>query len=393
MLNAIEVAPKVWWVGGIDWNERSFHGYTTEKGITYNAYLIMDEKITLIDTAKVTFADELLQRISEVVDPAKIDVVVANHVEMDHSGSLPRIKEACPNATIYASAPQGVAGIKAHFGIEVQGVKTGDTLNIGERTLHFVQTPMVHWPDNMVTYSDFDGILFSNDAFGQHFASTKRFDDENDLCEVFKQAKKYYANIVWPYGMQAHKALEACGGLDIKLICPSHGVIWRSHIAEILEKYEAWTTYQTTEKAVVVYDSMWHSTEAMAREIVDAFIKEGITAQLLDVKDNHISDIMLECCDARYMAVGSPTLNSNMMPTVASFLTYFRGLSPKNSQRIGIAFGSYGWAPLGPKQVEAQMKEIGFEMPLPVITQQWIPSKEKLADIQDQVRKVIEQSK
>lgn len=393
MLNAIEVAPKVWWVGGIDWNERSFHGYTTEKGITYNAYLIMDEKITLIDTAKVTFADELLQRISEVVDPAKIDVVVANHVEMDHSGSLPRIKEACPNATIYASAPQGIAGIKAHFGIEVQGVKTGDTLNIGERTLHFVQTPMVHWPDNMVTYSDFDGILFSNDAFGQHFASTKRFDDENDLCEVFKQAKKYYANIVWPYGMQAHKALEACGGLDIKLICPSHGVIWRSHIAEILEKYEAWTTYQTTEKAVVVYDSMWHSTEAMAREIVDAFIKEGITAQLLDVKDNHISDIMLECCDARYMAVGSPTLNSNMMPTVASFLTYFRGLSPKNSQRIGIAFGSYGWAPLGPKQVEAQMKEIGFEMPLPVITQQWIPSKEKLADIQDQVRKVIEQSK
>ncbi len=393
MLNAIEVAPKVWWVGGIDWNERSFHGYTTEKGITYNAYLIMDEKITLIDTAKVTFADELLQRISEVVDPAKIDVVVANHVEMDHSGSLPRIKEACPNATIYASAPQGVAGIKAHFGIEVQGVKTGDTLNIGERTLHFVQTPMVHWPDNMVTYSDFDGILFSNDAFGQHFASTKRFDDENDLCEVFKQAKKYYANIVWPYGMQAHKALEACGGLDIKLICPSHGVIWRSHIAEILEKYEAWTTYQTTEKAVVVYDSMWHSTEAMAREIVDAFIKEGITAQLLDVKDNHISDIMLECCDARYMAVGSPTLNSNMMPTVASFLTYFRGLSPKNSQRIGIAFGSYGWAPLGPKQVEAQMKEIGFEMPLPVITQQWIPSKEKLADIQDQARKVIEQSK
>ena len=252
---------------------------------------------------------------------------------------------------------------------------------------------MVHWPDNMVTYSDFDGILFSNDAFGQHFASTKRFDDENDLCEVFKQAKKYYANIVWPYGMQAHKALEACGGLDIKLICPSHGVIWRSHIAEILEKYEAWTTYQTTEKAVVVYDSMWHSTEAMAREIVDAFIKEGITAQLLDVKDNHISDIMLECCDARYMAVGSPTLNSNMMPTVASFLTYFRGLSPKNSQRIGIAFGSYGWAPLGPKQVEAQMKEIGFEMPLPVITQQWIPSKEKLADIQDQARKVIEQSK
>ena len=393
MLNAIEVSPKVWWVGGIDWNERSFHGYTTEKGITYNAYLIMDEKITLIDTAKAPFADELIERISEVVDPAKIEVVIANHVEMDHSGSLPRIKKECPNATIYASAPQGVKGIKAHFGIDCEGVKTGDTLNIGERTLHFVTTSMVHWPDNMVTYSDVDGILFSNDAFGQHFASTKRFDDENDLCEVMKQAKKYYANIVWPYGMQAHKALEACGGLDIKLICPSHGVIWRSHIADILAKYEAWTTYQTEEKAVVVYDSMWHSTEAMAREIVDAFIKEGISAQLLDVKDNHISDIMLACCDARYMAVGSPTLNSNMMPTVASFLTYFRGLSPKNSQRIGIAFGSYGWAPMGPKQVDEQMKAIGFEMPLPVITQQWIPSKEKLSEIQQTVCKMIEDTR
>ena len=393
MLNAIEISPKVWWVGGLDWNERLFHGYTTERGITYNAYLIMDEKITLIDTAKAPFADELVERISQVVNPAKIDVVIANHVEMDHSGSLPRIHEVCPNATIYASDPQGVKGIKAHFGIDCVGVKSGETLCIGERTLTFVHTPMVHWPDNMVTYSAFDGILFSNDAFGQHFATTKRFDDENDLSEIIKQAKKYYANIVWPYGAQAHKALEACGGLDIKLICPSHGVIWRSHIPEILKCYEAWTTYQTEEKAVVVYDSMWHSTEAMAREIVDAFIKEGISARLMDLKDNHISNIMAEICDARYVAVGSPTLNSNMMPTVASFLTYFRGLSPKNGQRIGIAFGSYGWAPMGPKQVEEQMKAIGFEMPVPVITNQWIPGEEKLAEIQQTVCKIIEDAR
>ncbi|MFR3311850.1 FprA family A-type flavoprotein [Collinsella stercoris] len=390
MLNAIEISPKVWWVGGIDWNERLFHGYTTERGITYNAYLIMDEKVTLIDTCKATFSDELVQRISQVVDPAKIDVVITNHVEMDHSGSLPVIHRLAPNATIYASAGAGVNEVRAHFGIEATPVKSGDTLCIGERTLTFVTTPMVHWPDNMVTYSDVDQILFSNDAFGQHFATTKRFDDENDLCEIFKQAKKYYANIVWPYGMQAHKALEAVKGLDLKMIAPSHGCIWRSHIDEILEKYEAWTTYQTEEKAVVVFDSMWHSTESMAREICDAFIAEGVSAQLVDVKTTHISDIMLYMCDAKYVAVGSPTLNSNMLPTIASFLTYMRGLSPKNEQRIGLAFGSYGWAPLGPKQVYAELENAKFQLPVPVIAQQWIPSEENLAELQDTVRKMIE---
>ena len=393
MLNAIEISPKVWWVGGIDWNERLFHGYTTEAGITYNAYLIMDEKITLIDTCKATFSNELVQRISQVVDPSKIDVVITNHVEMDHSGSLPVIHKIAPNAQIYASAGAGVNEVKAHFGIEATPVKSGDTLNIGERTLTFVTTPMVHWPDNMVTYSDVDQILFSNDAFGQHYATTKRFDDENDLCEIMKQAKKYYANIVWPYGMQAHKALEAVKGLELKMIAPSHGCIWRSHIDKILEKYEAWTTYQTEEKAVVVFDSMWHSTEMMAREICDSFIAEGISAKLIDVKASHISDIMADLCDARYVAVGSPTLNSNMLPTVASFLTYMRGLSPKNDQRIGLAFGSYGWAPLGPKQVYEELEKAKFNLPVPVITQQWIPSEENLAELQAIVKKIIEDAR
>lgn len=393
MLNAIEISPKVWWVGGIDWNERLFHGYTTEAGITYNAYLIMDEKITLIDTCKATFSNELVQRISQVVDPAKIDVVITNHVEMDHSGSLPVIHKIAPNAQIYASAGAGVNEVKAHFGIEATPVKSGDTLNIGERTLTFVTTPMVHWPDNMVTYSDVDQILFSNDAFGQHYATTKRFDDENDLCEIMKQAKKYYANIVWPYGMQAHKALEAVKGLELKMIAPSHGCIWRSHIDKILEKYEVWTTYQTEEKAVVVFDSMWHSTEMMAREICDSFIAEGISAKLIDVKASHISDIMTDLCDARYVAVGSPTLNSNMLPTVASFLTYMRGLSPKNDQRIGLAFGSYGWAPLGPKQVYEELEKAKFNLPVPVITQQWIPSEENLAELQSTVKKIIEDAR
>ena len=334
MLNAIEISPKVWWVGGIDWNERLFHGYTTERGITYNAYLIMDEKVTLIDCAKATFCDEFLQRIGQVIDPSQIDVVITNHVEMDHSGSLPKIHEIAPHAEFYASAPAGVAEIKAHYGFEVKGVKTGDTLNIGERTLTFVQTPMVHWPDNMVTYSDADQILFSNDAFGQHYATTKRFDDENDLCETMKQAKKYYANIVQPYGPQARKALEVVKGLDLKLIAPSHGVIWRSHISDILDAYESWTTNQ--------------------------------------------------------VVVGSPTLNSQMLPNVAAFLTYMRGLSPRNQHRIGLAFGSYGWAPLGPKQVYAELENAKFQLPEPVITQQWIPKEADLTALQAKVKTLIE---
>ena len=390
MLTAREVKPDIWWVGGIDWNERMFHGYTTEAGITYNAYLIMDEKITLIDTVKPKFADELIQRISQIVDPSKIDVVITNHVEMDHSGALPRIHEIAPQAQIYASNPQGVKGIAAHYGIEAIGVKTGDSISIGRRTLTFVQTPMVHWPDNMVTYCPEDKILFSNDAFGQHFASSKRFDVENDMSEVMHQARKYYANIVQPYSMQASKALEVVKGLDLEVIAPSHGVIWTEHIPDILAAYEDFTSGKVEEKALIVYDSMWESTAKMAKAICEAFIEEGVPAQYVDLKRRHESDIMTEFLDAKYICIGSPTLNSQMLPTVAGFLTYMRGLSPKNDQRVGIAFGSYGWAPLGPKNVGKVLEECGFQLPVDTLTQNWIPSQEVLDGIQQTVRTMIE---
>ena len=390
MLTAREVKPDIWWVGGIDWNERMFHGYTTEAGITYNAYLIMDEKITLIDTVKPKFADELIQRISQIVDPSKIDVVITNHVEMDHSGALPRIHEIAPQAQIYASNPQGVKGIAAHYGIEAIGVKTGDSISIGRRTLTFVQTPMVHWPDNMVTYCPEDKILFSNDAFGQHFASSKRFDVENDMSEVMHQARKYYANIVQPYSMQASKALEVVKGLDLEVIAPSHGVIWTEHIPDILAAYEDFTSGKVEEKALIVYDSMWESTAKMAKAICEAFIEEGVPAQYVDLKRRHESDIMTELLDAKYICIGSPTLNSQMLPTVAGFLTYMRGLSPKNDQRVGLAFGSYGWAPLGPKNVGKVLEECGFQLPVDTLTQNWIPSQEVLDGIQQTVRTMIE---
>ncbi len=225
----VQIKPGIYWVGAIDWNLREFHGYVTQRGSTYNAYLIVDEKITLIDTVKAPFAEEMLSRIAHVVDPAKIDYIISNHVEMDHSGSLPVMRKACPNAKIFTSAPNGVKGLTAHFGdLGYEAVKTGDSLSLGKRTLHFVNTAMVHWPDNMVSYCPEEKIIFSNDAFGQHYASMERFADELQLEDVFFEAKKYYANIVLPYGPQVQKALAAVLPLDIEIIAPSHGLIWRA---------------------------------------------------------------------------------------------------------------------------------------------------------------------
>ena len=383
MLYPVEVKPGIWWVGGIDWNERNFHGYSTEKGSTYNAYLIVDEHPTLIDTCKKPFADDLIERISHIIDPSRIEYVIANHVEMDHSGSLPRIMEAAPGATIYASAEWGVKGLKAHYGdaYTYVGVKTGDSLCIGRRTLQFVETLMVHWPDNMVTFCPEDKILFSNDAFGQHFASSMHFDDEVGLPAVMEQAQKYYANIVMPYSHMVRRALDACAGLDFDMIAPSHGIIWRSHVADILEKYNAWANQEYGEYALVVYDSMWHSTEAMGRQIAEAFIEKGIPVRLFDLKANHISDIITELLEARYLAVGSPTLNNTMMPTVASFLCYVKGLTPRKS-RVGIPFGSYGWSPKGPEAVAAALADAGYTLDFGTITCNWVPKEEDLASIE-----------
>ncbi len=384
-MKAIEVKKGIYWVGAVDWSVRNFHGYTTNRGATYNAYLIIDEKITLIDTVKAPFAGELLARIRSVVDPEKIDYVVSNHVEMDHSGALPVIMKACPNAKVVTSAPSGVKGLTAHYGeYDYMPVKGGDTLSLGERSLAFVTTPMVHWPDNMVTYCPEEKILFSNDAFGQHYASNGRFDDQEPLDVVLQEAKKYYANIVMPYSKQAGGAVTACGGLDFDMICPSHGVIWRSYIKEILEAYGKWTSGATEEKALVVFDSMWHSTEQMALAVLEGFTQKGICAKLFDLKCCHNSDILTDVLDCTYIAVGSPTLNNQMLPTVASFLCYLKGLSPKN--RKAFAFGSYGWGGQSIGLVEDELKACGFDICLDKIRIQYVPKEEQLLEITEKVK-------
>lgn len=395
MYRPLEIAPNIYWVGAIDWNERNFHGYTTDRGSTYNAYLIVDEKVTLIDTVKAAFTDEMLERISCVVDPSKIDVIVSNHSERDHSGALPRLRALNPQATIYTSKPQGARFLEALYGdLNVTPVANGEEVSIGARTLRFTQVTMVHWPDSMVTYDETDKILFSNDAFGQHLATSERFADQVGQV-VFAQARTYYANIVAPYAKQVRKALGVLGALDVDVICPSHGVIWRDaeSIGRIVDLYTSWSSEETDDRALVVYDSMWHATEGMANAIVEGFTDAGVPVRLMDLKNNAMSDIVSEALTARYLAVGSPTLNSTMMATVAAFLCYLRGLTPrgmKPGDRIGIPFGSYGWAPAGPSEVADELTRIGYTNALGTFAHAWAGDEAYLDDLRAQVAEGVD---
>ncbi|MBR1945778.1 MAG: FprA family A-type flavoprotein [Alphaproteobacteria bacterium] len=390
-MKAVEIKKGIYWVGVKDWNLREFHGYTTSRGSTYNAYLIVDEKITLIDGVKAPFADELMSRISSVVEPEKIDVVICNHVEMDHSGALPAVMAKAKNATLYCPAA-GERGLKMHYdtaGWKIQIVKTGDTLNIGKHTLSFVQMPMVHWPDSMMTYVADEKLLFPNDGFGQHYACEELFDDVNfDI--VMEEAKKYYGNIVWPYGMQVQKVLEEAAKLDIDMIAPSHGVIWRRHIPEIIEKYKLWSSYgSVADKAVVVYDSMWGSTERMAQEIAAAWSEKGLKVTLCSLKHNNISDAINAIVEAKYVALGSPTLNSGILPTMGAFLTYLKGLAAKN--KIGFCFGSYGWKKDAQSEMQDVLAKLGWELPEPIMTLNWRPTEEGLRQLYETAQHVIKE--
>ena len=388
MKKAVKIRDNIYWVGTIDWNIRNFHGYLTQRGTTYNAYLIIDEKITLIDTAKYYLVDELIERISSVIDPAKIDYIVSNHVEMDHSGGLPRILEIAKNATIITS-PNGEKGLKAHYGGENWNFKTvnsGESVSFGKRSLSFVLTPMVHWPDNMVGYMPEEKILFSNDSFGQHLASTERFDDEYPVDIIMDEAKKYYANIVLPYGIQVQKELEAASSLDIEMIAPSHGIIFKKHISEIVELYKEWSANKTKKKAVIIYDTMWNSTKDMAEKIADTFRDNGYFTYMRCLKTNHISDIITDVLDAEYVCIGSPTLNNNILPTVAAFLAYLKGLAPKG--RKAIVFGSYGWGGQSVGIIEKDLLESKFDVVYKKRIQ-YIPKAEQLDEMTKELNEII----
>ncbi|MGD9611664.1 MAG: FprA family A-type flavoprotein [Kiritimatiellia bacterium] len=390
-----EIVAGVHWVGFVDWNVRDFHGYVTERGSTYNSYLVRDRETALVDTVKAPYAAELLRNVAELVPLAEIRWVVCNHAEPDHSGSLPAVMAACPNATLVCD--QKCRDILAIYyetaNWKFRIVKTGDGLPLGQRTLEFIETPMTHWPESMATWIPQDRLLFSMDAFGQHYATSGRFDDEVNDAELFEEAKTYVANILMLYSMPVAKAVAAVRQLDPAIICPSHGVVWRSHVARMLDAYDRWDVCAPVSKVVVLYDTMWKSTEAMAEAIVQGAIAEGgpgLAVKLFHVRSTTGTKLATEILDAAAFAAGSPTLNGTLMPAVADALTYLKGLRP--AHKAGFAFGSYGWGRGGPEEVEHYLQTMKVELLRPVLKLNYKPSAAGLDECREAGRLLARQA-
>jgi len=350
------------WVGAVDWAIRDFHAYDTERGATYNAYLVRDEKTALIDTVKSPFTGELLRNVASLVEPASVDYIVCNHAELDHSGALPEVIRAMPQATLLCDK-KCAAALAAHFDTsawKIHVVTSGETVSLGRRTLKFIETPMVHWPESMFTYVPEERLLFSMDAFGQHYATSERFDDEVDLPSVLREAKTYYANIVLPFGKSVLSCLEHVAGLDVDMIAPSHGLIWRRHGAEIVEAYRNWANHRAKPKVLVIYDTMWESTAAMARAILEGATRPGVSTQLIHIRRTNLTQIAGEVLDAAAVAFGSSTLNRGMMPMAAATLSYLEGLRPLG--KASLAFGSYGWGRGGAEAVDQALRRMEWEV-------------------------------
>lgn len=376
----IEIAKGIYDVGVLDWNIRDFHGYSTHAGTSYNAFLVIDEQTVLLDTVKEPFCDQLLDNISKIIDPKQIDMVISNHTEMDHSGSLPRVMHRIgEDKPLYCSV-MGAKNLGKHFGQkwDLRPLKSGQELSIGKRTFAFLETRMVHWPDSMFTYLKEDKILFSSDGFGQHIASFDKFDDTVSEAVMY-QAKKYFANILMLYGPRILKLIEQVQslGLEIDMICPDHGIIWRKDPGKIIDAYVQWSQQIARKKAIVVYDTMWNSTKKMAEAIAGGIANQGVAVTPIHIRSSHRSDIMTEVLDAKAVVVGSPTLNNQMFPTVADFLTYMKGLKPAN--KIGGVFGSYGWSGESVKMVRAELEAMKFDIVGPGVKIQYVPDGDGLS--------------
>jgi len=380
-LSSVKVLDDIYWVGAVDWDVRTFHGFTysTHRGTTYNSYLIVDDKIALVDSVYAPFAAEMMARIREVVPPEKIDYVIANHVETDHSGSIAEVLKHAPKAKVVGTArcKQGLS--KHYFGDwDFQVVKTGDEIELGKRKLKFIEAPMLHWPDSMFTYIEKDALLMPNDAFGQHIATSKRFNDEIDENSLMVEAGKYYANILWPLSSLVIKKIEEVQKQEIKIsmIAPSHGVIWRSTPMKIVEAYLRWAKGESEKRVLVVYDTMWGSTEKMARAIVDGISSANVEAKVYRIPSSDRGDIIGDLLEAKGILVGSSTINNGILPTLAPLLEDLKGLKPRG--KIAAAFGSYGWAGGSIKVIEESLRQAGMEIASPSMSVNWVPNKEEI---------------
>lgn len=375
---ATQITESVYRVGAVDWELRNFHGYETRRGSTYNAFLVKGTTgYILIDTVKKGFERELMSRIESVCDPKEIVAIISNHAEMDHSGSLPYVLERIsPDAKVYASV-MGVKALAAHFGDAVKAVAVAPSsrLEIAGRRFYFVETRMLHWPDSMWTFDETDRVLFSNDAFGMHLAGLPCWYDEYDPAILEEESSKYFANILMIYASVVAKLVETYPTLDIDpaVICPDHGPLWRGDgISHILGRYAKWSNpIYRKNKAVVVFDTMWHSTERMAHAIAEGLHKGNVETVVMPLSGSHRSDVAREMLDAKALIVGSPTLNQGMMPTVADVLTYLKGL--KFPIDLGTVFGSYGWAPLGAKAMQEFLTPMCKNM-TNILTVQYVPT-------------------
>jgi len=375
-MSNLKILPDIYSVGVIDWKVRTFHGhtYTTQRGSTYNAYLILDDKVALVDTVLGSFSQELIENIREIIPVEKIDYIIANHVETDHSGALPEIMKLCPKAKVFCTQ-KGKEGLFKHYygNWDFQVVKTNDKLKLGKRTLTFIEAPMIHWPDSMFTYVPEEQLLLPNDAFGQHYATSERFDDETNECELMDEAAKYYGNILWPLSLIIQRKIEEIQKMNIpiKMIAPSHGIIWRKDPMKIVKAYLSWAKNETKPKVVVMYETMWGATEKMARKIAEGIIDMGVSVKLYDVPLTDRSEMVKEMLDAKGFIFGSSTHDNDMLPNIAGFLEFVKGLLPKN--RIACVFGSCGWAGGALKEIEGVLKQAGIEMVMPGLSLKYVP--------------------
>jgi len=340
-----------------------------------------------VDTVLGSFSIELIENIREVVPVEKIDYIIANHVEVDHSGALPEIMKLCPKAKVLGTQKCKEGLYKNYYGFrrsageggwDFQVVKTGDRLKLGKRTLSFIEASMIHWPDSMFTYLPEEELLLPNDAFGQHYATSERFDDEVDQCALMDEAAKYYGNILWPLSAIILKKIEEVQkmAIAIKMIAPSHGIIWRQDPMKIVNAYTSWAKNETKPKVVVTYESMWGSTEKMARQIVEGIIARGLSVKLFDVATSDRTEIIKEMLDAKGFIFGSSTHDNDMLPNLAGFLAFVKGLKPRN--RVGCVFGSCGWQGGAVKEMEEILKETGIEIAQPGLSVKYVPDESEL---------------
>ena len=375
-----QITKDVFSVGVIDWNMRSFHGNTfiTKNGVTYNSYLINDNEPALIDVVHKGFEDEFIKNILEIISPEKIKHVILNHLEPDHSGAIEYMAKVLKNAKFYGTAKLKEGLLKYYdLNIEINVVKTGDKINLGSNTLTFVEVPMVHWPDSMITYCPEKKILFSNDAFGQHIATNKTFTDEIKQDILWQEVTKYYANILWPLGPMIEKSINnlLTMNLPIDFVAPSHGLVWRNNINKVIEKYLSWTKNEVKNKVVVVYETMWGSTQIMAREIVRALTNNNIEAKMFDIAKTDFAEVAYEMLEAKAFVIGSSTHDNEMLAYIAGYMHFLKGMKPKN--RIAVSFGSFGWAGGAVKEIATNLSSFGIEV-IDQISAKFKPNKEEI---------------